>query len=48
MFERSFTLPAEVDGSKVEAAFDKGVLKVTLPKLPAAQAKVQKIEVKPA
>jgi HSP20 family protein len=48
MFERSFTLPAEVDAAKVEAAFDKGILKVTLPKLPAAQAKVQKIEVKPA
>lgn len=48
MFERSFTVPSEVDAGKVEAAFDKGVLKVTLPKLPAAQAKVQKIEVKPA
>ena len=47
MFERSFTLPAEVDGSKVEAAFDKGVLKVTLPKLPEAQSKAQKIAVKP-
>lgn len=47
MFERSFTLPAEVDGSKVEAAFDKGVLKVTLPKLPEAQSKAQKITVKP-
>jgi HSP20 family protein len=48
MFERSFTVPAEVDASKVDATFDKGVLKVTLPKLPAAQAKVQKIAVKPA
>lgn len=47
MFERSFTLPAEVDGSKVEAAFDKGVLKVTLPKLPEAQSRAQKITVKP-
>ncbi len=47
MFERSFSLPADVDTAKVEAAFDKGVLKVTLPKLAAAQAKVQKIEVKP-
>ncbi len=46
MFERSFTLPAEVDGSKVEAAFEKGVLKVTLPKLPGQQAKIQKIAVK--
>ena len=48
MFERSFTVPSDVDSGKVEAAFDKGVLKVTLPKLAAAQAKVQKIEVKPA
>lgn len=48
MFERAFTLPAEVDNAKVDATFDKGVLKVTLPKLPAAQAKVQKIAVKPA
>ncbi len=47
MFERSFTLPAEVDASKVEAAFDKGVLKVTLPKLPQEQSKAQKIAVKP-
>ncbi len=48
MFERSFTVPAEVDSAKVDASFDKGVLKVTLPKLPMAQAKVQKIAVKPA
>lgn len=48
MFERSFTVPAEVDGTKVDATFDKGVLKVTLPKLPMAQSKVQKIAVKPA
>lgn len=47
MFERSFTLPAEVDGSKVDATFDKGVLKVTLPKLPEEQSKAQKITVKP-
>lgn len=48
MFERSFTVSADIDAAKVEASFDKGVLKVMLPKLPAAQAKVQKIEVKPA
>lgn len=47
MFERSFTLPAEVDAGKVEAAFDKGVLKVTLPKLPEGQSKARKIAVKP-
>lgn len=47
MVERSFTLPAEVDGAKVEAAFDNGVLTVTLPKLPADQSKAQKIAIKP-
>lgn len=47
MFERSVSLPAEVDASKVEAAFDKGVLKVTLPKLPAEKSRAQKIAVKP-
>ena len=47
MFERSFSLPSEVDGTKVDATFDKGVLKVTLPKLPEAKSKVQKISVKP-
>lgn len=46
IFERSFSLPSEVDGAKVEATFDKGVLKVTLPKLPSAVAKSQKIAVK--
>ena len=48
MFERSFDLPVEVMADKVEASFDKGVLKVVLPKAPEAQAKVQKIAVKPA
>lgn len=47
MFERSVSLPAEVDGSKVDASFDKGVLKITLPKLPQEQSRAQKITVKP-
>jgi HSP20 family protein len=38
-FQRSFRLPAEVDADKVKAAFDKGVLKVTLPKAEAAKPK---------
>jgi HSP20 family protein len=46
MFERSFELPVEVEGDKIEASFEKGVLKVMLPKKPSAQVKVQKIEVK--
>jgi HSP20 family molecular chaperone IbpA len=38
--------PSEVDAAKVEAAFDKGVLKVTLPKLLAERSSAQKITVK--
>lgn len=48
MFERSFTVGNDIDVDKISAAFDKGVLKVTLPKLAEAKAKVQKIEVKQA
>jgi len=48
MFERSFTVPTDIMAEKVEASFDKGVLKITLPKAPGAQSKVQKIDVKPA
>lgn len=47
MFQRSFMLPAGVDASKVEASFDKGVLRVSLPKLAESAAKTRKIAVKP-
>ncbi|VTS00917.1 Hsp20/alpha crystallin family protein [Tuwongella immobilis] len=43
-FSRSVTLPALVDADKVEAVFESGVLKVTLPKSEAA--KPRKIAVK--
>ena len=33
-FERSFRLPDNVDPAKISAGFEKGVLKVTLPKSP--------------
>ena len=46
MFQRSFMLPTGVDASKIDASFDKGVLKISLPKLPEAQANVRKIAVK--
>ncbi len=36
-FSRSLTLPQAVDSEKVEAAYDNGVLTLTLPKLPSAQ-----------
>lgn len=35
-FHRSFRVPDTIDADKVEAAFEKGVLKVTLPKRPDA------------
>ena len=45
-FERSFRIPETVDSDKIEAAFKKGVLTVTLPKTAEAQKPVKKIEVK--
>jgi HSP20 family protein len=47
-FERSFGVPENVDESKIEANFKKGVLTVTLPKKAEAQAPAKKIEVKAA
>ena len=43
-FQRVFQLPIGVKADKVEANFDKGVLKVTLPKV--EEAKKKEIEVK--
>ena len=43
-FMRSFTLPEDADGSKVNAEYKDGVLKVHLPK--AERAKPKAIEVK--
>ncbi len=48
MFERSFTEPEGVDADKIEATFKKGVLTVTLPKIPGTQKPERKIEVKAA
>ena len=45
-FERTLTLPFEVDADKVEAGYDKGVLTVGLPR--AERDKPRKIEVKVA
>lgn len=44
-FERSFALPTLVDSTKISAEFDKGVLKVHLPKTAEAKVKGRKIEV---
>ena len=47
-FQRSFTIPDEVDADKITAALAKGVLTVTLPKTAEAQKPAKKIEVKKA
>lgn len=43
-FQRSFRLPVNVQADKVDATFDKGILKITLPK--TKEAKKKEIEVK--
>jgi HSP20 family protein len=45
-FERSVRLPDFVDGEKIEAEFQHGVLFLTVPKMQAAQPR--KISIKPA
>ncbi len=44
-FRRSFRLPPEVDASKVAAAFEKGVLTVSVPKTQIKKAATKKIKV---
>jgi len=44
-FQRSFRLPVNVQADKVEAAFDKGVLKITLPKVEEAKNKETAIKI---
>ena len=47
-FQRSMQLPFKADPAKIEAKFDKGVLKLVVQKPAEAQTKTQKIEVKAA
>jgi HSP20 family protein len=44
-FERRVALPADVDSDKIEAAFKKGVLTITLPKSADAHERARKIAV---
>ena len=44
-FTRTFTLPTTVDSEKVEANYDKGVLKIQLPKKASAKPKQIKVNV---
>jgi HSP20 family protein len=45
-FQRSLRVPDTVDDRKVEARFENGVLKVTLPKRPEAGGAQRKIDIK--
>jgi HSP20 family protein len=45
-FLRSFNLPFEADTDKVEASFEKGVLKISVPRSAAAEKQVKKIAIK--
>ena len=45
---RSLPVPAEVDESKIDASFKKGVLYIDLPKTEEARKKVTHISVKAA
>lgn len=47
-FLRQIGMAGPVDDEKLAATFAKGVLKVTLPKLPEARSKAKKIAIKPA
>ena len=44
-FTRTFTLPTTVDSEKVSANYDKGVLKIALPKKAEAKPKQIKVNV---
>jgi len=44
-FERSLRLPDTLDDSKIEASFEKGVLKISAPKRPEAVKAERKIEI---
>lgn len=44
-FTRTFTLPSSVDSEKVSANYDKGILKITLPKKAEAKPKQIKVNV---
>ncbi len=45
-FQRSFTLPENVDVENIEASSENGVLEVILPKLKVEKTEVKKVQVK--
>ncbi|MGE0152268.1 MAG: Hsp20/alpha crystallin family protein [Reyranellaceae bacterium] len=44
-FRRSIALDADVDAKNVKATYDKGVLKIVLPKTPQQQGRTTKIDI---
>ena len=48
MFQRAIPVPFNVDPEKVEAKFEKGILKITLPKPPDVAAKSHKVSIESA
>lgn len=44
-FQRSFSLPSNIDQEKVKASYDKGVLTLTLPKRPENKPKQITVEI---
>lgn len=44
-FQRSFALPCEIEIDKSNAVFDKGVLKISLPKIKTKEEVVKKIKI---
>ena len=45
-FKRSFTLPSTVDANKINAEYNRGVLKITMPKKEETKAKPIAIDIK--
>ncbi len=45
-FMRSFTLPDNVDGNRIEASFNDGILHLSIPKTEASKPKVVDINIK--
>jgi HSP20 family protein len=47
VFRRSITLPSHVDADRVDATYDNGVLRLTVPKIEAAQPKRITVQPRP-
>jgi HSP20 family protein len=45
-FERMVKIPVEIDENKVEATYEKGVLKIVMPKKTPSQSEAKKIKIK--